>query len=113
MMADFALALRGMLPVGCTHPGIRAVWVLSATLFPDTEGDVLERPEETSLCPAGENTSFYSQARESKSRKKWGFQSPGFVYHLEDEVVVERWAWTWKSSVLGVQGFHSAPPITV
>ena len=87
-MADFTLALRGMLPVGCTHPGIRAVWVLSATLFPDTEGDVLERPEETSLCPAGENTSFYSQARESKSRKKWGFQSPGFVYHLEDEVVV-------------------------
>ena len=54
---------------------------------PDTEGEVLERPEETSLCPAGENTSFYSQARESKSRKKWGFQSAGFVYHLEDEVV--------------------------
>ena len=49
MMADFALALRGMLPVGCTHPGIRAVWVLSATLFPDTEGDVLERPEETKM----------------------------------------------------------------
>ena len=28
------IGLRGMLPVGCTHPGIRAVWLLSATLSP-------------------------------------------------------------------------------
>ena len=61
----------------------------------------------------GKHTSFYSQAREEKSRKKWGFQSTGFVHHLEGEVVVERWAWTWGSSVLGVQGFHSSPPIVV
>lgn len=42
--------------------GWRGCWEQHCS--PSTEGEELERPEKTSLCPAGGNTSFYSQARE-------------------------------------------------
>ena len=69
-MAVFALALRGMLPVGCTHPGIRVVWVLSAC-SPDAEGEVLERTEETSLCPAGKKHLILQSSQRVKEQEEW------------------------------------------
>lgn len=63
VMAVLRMALCGMLPVGCTHPGIRSR-VGAECMFPMLKEVLGTNTGNQRLCPAGKSTSFYSQATE-------------------------------------------------